>query len=918
MSSKPSPTPRFQVGIDLGTTNTVVAYCDLGKDPAIELFPIDQLIGPGQTAPRPTLPSTRYHPAAGELADRDATLPWRHRHGETEAVLGDYARLLGAKAPARLVTSAKSWLCHRNVDRLAPILPWNAPEGVARVSPVEASASYLDHVRQAWNQRFPEYPLERQDIVLTVPASFETLARQLTLEAAKHAGLTRISLLEEPQSACYHWLWQHRSRIAEELADCRTLLVVDIGGGTTDFSLIEIDRPATRTPELNRIAVGDHLMLGGDNIDLALAHLAEGRLQSGGAPLPASQFAELLGQCRAAKEALLQSGAPATHPVTLLGSGSRLIGASRTVQLSASEVGELVLDGFLPATTLDELPTRRRSGVVEFGLSYAADPAITKHIAAFLRQHHETITSHSGGNPMPDAVLLNGGLFLSPLLAGRVLDILARWRGQPLKLLRNDHPEFAVAYGAVAYGLAQRGLLTQKIRSSAARSYFLRLDPGTAEPQGVCLLPKGTEAESPQLLADHSFALRLGRPVSFRLACTSDETPYRLGQLVTLATERFNPLPPLSLALQTSGEAEAAVRLAATITELGDLKLQCIDQADPARHWELLFQLDAADTPPEAGSHPQMDQAATLIGAVFGKKSKAVDPKQVKNLRSDLERLLGKRADWPLPLLRGQFDVLLQGAGFRRRSPDHEKLWLNLAGFCLRPGHGAPLDEWRIGQLWPLYVQGIQHVGDAQTWSEWWTLWRRSAAGLDAAAQQRVFADLAPHIDPLAAKRANLTGLARKRGYEDMLRLAGSLERLPAAAKTHLGDWLLERLAKPGEPEVGWWALGRTGTRVPLYGSVHEVVAAETAERWLKGLLPLDWRKVAASGFAAALIARMSGDRGRDIEADLRQAVIQKLQDSKSPRSWLDMVSRVADLTETDIRQAYGEALPAGLRLLPQ
>lgn len=918
MSTQPSPTPHYQVGIDLGTTNTVVAYSEIGKEPAIALFPIVQLIGPGQTTPRASLPSARYHPAAGELNDRGIALPWQPHVGPG-AVLGEYARALGAKAPSRLVSSAKSWLCHRNVDRLAPILPWNAPEGVARISPVEASASYLEHVRWAWNQRFPGHPLEHQDIVLTVPASFETLARQLTLEAAKRAGLSRISLLEEPQSACYHWLWQHRSAIAAELGDCKTLLVIDIGGGTTDFSLIQIDAANAESPELNRIAVGDHLMLGGDNIDLTLAHLVEGRLQSGDAPLAAGQFAELLGQCRLAKEVLLQSDAPSAHPVTLLGSGSRLIGASRSVQLSAEEVGELVLDGFFPFTATDDLPSRRRSGVVEFGLPYAADPAITKHIAAFLRQHRETIAGHTGGNPIPDAVLLNGGLFLSPMLAERILAILNNWRGAPIRQLRNDHPEFAVAYGAVAYGLAQRGLMTQRIRSSAARSYFLLLNPGTPDQQAVCLLPKGTQAETRQLLADHNFALSLGRPVSFLLTCTSDETTYQLGELVAVESEKFSPLPPLTLALQANGAAQATVRLASTITELGDLKVQCIDQSDPNLQWELLFQLDAkaAAETSEGTGHPQLDQAAALIGAVFGKKSKAVDPKLVKNLRTDLERLLGKRADWPLALLRGLFDVLMQGAGFRRRSPEHEKLWLNLTGFCLRPGHGAPLDEWRIGQLWPLYRQGIQHVGEAQAWSEWWTLWRRAAAGLDGAAQQAVFADLAAYIDPHAAKRGNLGGLARKRGYEDMLRLAGGLERLPAATKSELGDWLLERLSKPGEPEVGWWALGRAGTRIPLYGGVHDAVAKETAERWLQKLLTLDWRKLPVTGFAAALIARMSGDRSRDIDPELRRAIVQKLQDSKAPRSWLDMVSQIAELTETDVRQAYGEALPAGLRLLP-
>jgi hypothetical protein len=433
----------------------------------------------------------------------------------------------------------------------------------------------------------------------------------------------------------------------------------------------------------------------------------------------------------------------------------------------------------------------------------------------------------------------------------------------------------------------------------------------------VCLLPKGTEAANQQELADRNFALSLGRPVGFRLACTSDETPYRVGQITDLADDRFSPLPPLSLSLQSSGGKEVTVRLASSITELGDLHIRCIEQADPATQWELVFQLNEDTVAAQAATHPRLNEAAALIAAVFGKKSKGVDPKQVKSLRSELERLFGKRAEWPLPLLRGLFDQLLQGSGFRRRSPEHEKLWLNLAGFCLRPGQGAPLDDWRIEQLWPIHRQGIQHSQDAQVWSEWWILWRRAAAGLDGAAQQAVFAEIAPYLDPHNPKRSSLANLARKRGYEDMLRLGGSLERIPATVKADFGGWLLALQGKGSEPEVGWWALGRIGTRVPLYGSAHEVVATDTVERWLRQLLELDWRKQALCGFAATLMARLSGDRGRDLEAASRQAVVEKLQASKCPRSWVEMVSRVTDLTETEAQHIYGEALPPGLRLLP-
>lgn len=919
---------RYLVGIDLGTTHTVVAYADSedGADASIRLFPIEQLVAPGEVAARALLPSVRYHPAEGELEDTDTRLPWSGA-AETDdgsrAVLGEWAWALGTKSLGRLVASAKSWLSHPAVDRTAAILPWGAPEGVRKVSPVEASASYLAHVRQAWNWRFPMAPLEHQELVLTVPASFDDGARALTLEAARLAGLGAVRLLEEPQAACYDWLWQHRDTLPARLADVRLILVCDVGGGTTDFTLIRVDR-INEEPRLTRVGVGNHLMLGGDNIDLALAHRVEESLEAGGRRLSGAELGQLVAQCRVAKERLLSPDAPDSATVTLLGAGSRLIGGARSVPVARRDLLALVLDGFFPRVGRGDFPERKRSGVVEFGLPYAADPAISRHLSAFLAQHTQAAREATGGGEgdgLPDAVLLNGGVFRSALISERLMALMDIWGAIRPKRLDNARPDQAVAFGAVAYSLARRGLAVRQIGGGSARSYFLLVDGDQNEdPRGVCLLPRGTEEGVEVALAERRFALKLGQPVRFHLFCSTADTPYKPGDLAEIDPEGFIELPPLAVVFENEPE-EPIVQLTAEMSEVGTLQLRCVADADSQRSWKVEFLLRAAAVPgpgreADGEIHPRLEQAEEQIHLVFGKKVKNLDPKAVKGLRSALERHLGAREGWNTHLCRSLFSALLDGLPHRRRSPDHERLWLNLTGYCLRPGFGEPVDEWRIARIWEIYPQGLQFVNEAQNWAEWWTLWRRIAGGLSAEAQSRVFDDLAEFIDPAAVRRGHLGALAKKRSYEDMVRLSASLERLSIPRKVALGTWLLERLSKPGEPQESWWALGRVGSRVLFHGSAHRAVPRDTAEHWLSALLKQDWKKNPAIGFAATLIARRSGDRERDIAQDLADQIIAKLRSARAPVSWLNLVSQVQSLDAAEERRVFGEALPPGLTLL--
>ena len=949
----------YLVGIDLGTTNTVLAYGRAGSG-AIELFQIDQLVAPGEVAGAPLLPSMRYHPGVDELAPGALQLPWQQQDvaGVERVALGRLARMLGAATPGRLVTSAKSWLSHGGVDRMAPILPWGVDNDVAKVSPVAASASYLAHLRAAWNARFPKQPLERQQIVLTVPASFDEGARALTLEAAKLAGLPQVALLEEPQAALYDWLYRHRASLAQDLGDARLVLVADIGGGTTDFSLVKVEM-VDGEPRLTRIGVGNHLILGGDNMDLALAHLIEARMaeQSGAdaarTRLSAARLAQLTERCRAAKEQLLADGAPASVAVTLLGAGSRLIGSSRKADLRREDIERIVLDGFLPLNEHQEEPKRARAGIVEFGLPYASDPAITRHLASFLRQHaaasREALGLPDDGTlPIPDTVLLNGGVFRGSALAQRLADTLAQWRGahhgQALRVLHNENPDIAVARGGVAYALARQGL-APAIDSGAARSYYLLLDDQARAGmlRAVCLLPRGTSAALDVLLADRSFALRVGQPVRFHLVSTiadAGATP-QAGDLFDLDPADVVRLPPISTVLRAASSkgsstasasttAEIPVHLVTTLSEVGSLEVHCVAD-DGGGRWQLAFQLrgdgnDDIDAQDEA-LPAHLDAAIDKIERVFGARSKQVEPKEVRQLRASLEHLLGARENWPTPLLRRLFDALLARAKGRRRSVEHERAWLNLAGYSLRPGFGHPLDEWRMEQLWAMFEAGVQHHKDSQVRAEWWTLWRRVAGGLSLEAQLRVLDDFAFNLQADAAERGRRPVTLVDGSEEDLLRVGASLERIPSAYKAEIGEWLFKQIAAiPAGGKLDarasarygryLWALGRVGARQSFQSSAHEVAPPDVAEGWLRQLLLLDWRKVEPAGFAAAHIARMTGDRSRDIGEAVRDDVLRRLAASGAPPQWIAMVREVVELDQASEARMLGDALPPGLKLL--
>ncbi len=684
----------------------------------------------GQVEARETLPSFHYQSADGEFSSGALRCPW-HKTEPTFTV-GFFARDHGSLVPGRLIASAKSWLCHSGVDRTAPLLPWQGAADVARLSPVDVSARYLSHVRDAWNERFPRHPLPEQELVLTLPASFDEVARELTVKAAAMAGLPRVVLIEEPQAAFYAWINAHADDWDQLVTPGQKILVCDIGGGTSDFTLIRVRRGEDGKVQFHRVAVGDHLILGGDNLDLALAHHIERQLGK----LEPRQWAVLVRTCRAVKETLLGQNAPEKLTVNLPGAGTKLIGGGIHVDVTRDEVRNLLVEGFFPSVNLNEKPINRRSGFQEFGLPFAPDAAITRYLAAFLTAHRH-VAIDEGDAPTdhdparPDIVLLNGGVFESPQLRDRLLEVLGSWfaPGQtdanvsstarsgdwrPI-LLENGRLDLAVARGAAYYGMVRRG---QGVRIAAglARTYYIGVEAatpsGASEPKtsAVCLLPAGIEPGHDVALTKQRFDLVVSEPAEFPLYFSSTRLTDKPGELVPVDRERMTPLPPMRTVLRTQKKAvpeTVAVNLHARLTEIGTLDLW-FSQIGGRRSWRLQFdvrsttQTDVAAHESQAEHEGVVDETTwkhceTLLENTFGSAGADKPEGLVKRLAAATGMT---RNSWPTSLCRRIWEALMEREAGRRRSAVHESRWLSLLGFALRPGYGLAVDDWRVAQTW--------------------------------------------------------------------------------------------------------------------------------------------------------------------------------------------------------------------------
>jgi hypothetical protein len=596
----------YIIGIDLGTTNCGLAYVntDAATDPhelpAVEQFSIPQLVNPGEVRDESLLPSFLYIPGSTDFPSGSVALPWNE---SPVAVVGQLAQKRGAENAGRLVSSAKSWLSHSGVDRTSAILPLSAPEGMGKISPVTASRAYLEHLREAWDQKMPDAPFDQQSVLVTVPASFDAVARELTLHAAEQAGYKNIVLLEEPQSAFYAWIAKH-SHWREQVGEGDLILVVDIGGGTTDFTLIAVRQEAGEL-RLERSAVGDHILLGGDNMDLALAHTVAAQLTQKGTKLDAMQFNALWQQCRVAKERMLDpSYEKADHPVTILGRGTGLVGGTIKTSLKREELNRTLIEGFFPVTGSQDLPqARRRTGLQEVGLPYAADAAITRHLAKFLRQ--QAASSESGvrrgpsGLACPTHVLFNGGVLRAGMLRDRILEVLNNWLGEekmdPVRVLAGEDLMHAVSRGAAYFGLARQGRGV-RIRGGVPRTYYVGIEtampavPGMPPPlKALTVAPFGMEEGTDLQFPDREFNILVGEPAEFRFFTSAVRKNDPPGLLLDEVNEDLEELAPIEVTLPGESQAGEVVRvtLETVVTETGMLQLWCVSR--DGRRWKLEF-----------------------------------------------------------------------------------------------------------------------------------------------------------------------------------------------------------------------------------------------------------------------------------------------------------------------------------------
>ncbi len=597
---------RFVVGIDLGTTNSALAYVDTGVGEEEDVRPthlfVPQVVQPGSVEDKPLLPSYLYLPGPNELPAGSLRLPW---DANRDFAAGEFARQQGGVVPTRVVASAKSWLCHPGIDRKAPVLPWKAPDNGRRVSPLEAATLYLKHLAEAWNHKIakdrPENRLEHQDIVLTVPASFDAVARELTVEAARAAGFEHVTLLEEPQAAFYAWIDANGDKWRKQVEVGDTVLVCDVGGGTTDLTLIAVSEDAGQLA-LARVAVGDHILLGGDNMDLALAHAMAQSFASRNIKLDAGQMLMLWHSCRAAKERLFSDPSLASAPVTVLGRGSKVIAGTLKGDLTREQVERVLIDGFFPEVAVTDEPKRQRGvGLQELGLPYASDPAVTKHLAAFLHRQAEALAERSRGGRGKkrgggvSAILFNGGVFKAEPLRERLVSTLNKW-GHAVKVLPNDDLDLAVSRGAAYYGLVRRGRGV-RIRGGAARVYYVGIEttlpavPGAPPPlKALCVVPFGMEEGTEMDVPGQEFGLIVGSPAEFRFLGSTVRRSDTVGTMVEEWEGQIEELSPLATTLEApSKEGQMVpVHLHSKMTEIGTLELWCLSR-DGKQRWKLEF-----------------------------------------------------------------------------------------------------------------------------------------------------------------------------------------------------------------------------------------------------------------------------------------------------------------------------------------
>lgn len=903
---------RYIIGIDLGTTNCSVHYVDSeAEQPRITPFPVLQLSAAGECSPEALLPSFCYLPGESELPPKALDLPWAKNPPHA---VGRFARDQGALVPERLIFSAKSWLAHAGVDRLKPILPWGGELGAQMRSPVQASTAYLQHICRAWDHQHGKDRdhdgnpclIADQQVIVTVPASFDESARELTLSAAKEAGMKHITLIEEPLAAFYAWLDDHQQSWQQQLAIGDAVLVMDIGGGTSDFTLVRIEKDAV----IRRHAVGDHLLLGGDNMDMALARQAESAWKT---RLPQRQWSMLCQECRRAKEKLLADDAPDSVVVQLAAPGSAILAGMKTHRFLREEVCKLVNDGFFPALSVASPPPERRQGIQELGLPYAADAAITRHLLHFLKHAGQ----EAGQAARPTHILFNGGVMIPNALRERVRAIVASWQERDsLPELAGTDFGLAVSQGAAYYGMVRRGQGI-RVKGGIARAYYLQVEQ-QGRPQLICVMPRDTDEGQIRRLSEPVFQLRANQPVSFPLFASATRLHDQLGDCIDDLDE-ISALPPLQAVMKYGKGSEhslLSVVLSACLNELGTLDLWC-EALDSNHRFPLAFDLRGHSKPDDAAAaSPGVTVAEERIAAAMQELQHAFSGERnaLNAVTKSMENALDlPRADWNAALCRRIADEMLRNHAWRTATAQHEARWLNLLGFCLRPGFGVAGDDWRIRESWKLWLQGPAAGKNAQIQADWWVFWRRIAAGLRSGQQDQVANALIRAV--VSKDEKNAVHKGHPAGLEQWRCLA-ALEHLSVQTKLRLLVVLLQNSGR--WPEPFFWIIARLAARRLFHGPQNAVVPAGKWEPLLPELLSRAHRDNACRPalFAIANSCRLTGIRGIDLSAGARKQAAAFLSKHQAPAEWLAMLNEVQAQHEASRAfqtELMGDELPLGL-----
>lgn len=884
---------EYYIGIDLGTSNCALAYIDKrSASKRSQILPIKQLISSDLVDERDLLPSVLYAPLNTDEHPHQATAA-----GTLDSwVAGWWAQLQLQHHPERVVSSSKSWFTHAAVDRTAKLLPQGESTltEAQKLSPVEAAAILLKYLKDAWNKQpgLPEF--NDQSITITVPASFDEAAQELTRASARAAGYPgNILLIEEPQAAFYYFLEEYYSLYARNLLPRSplTILVCDIGGGTTDFSLFEINKEEV----LERIDVSSHILLGGDNIDLAITRYLEGKCSE---PVSRRQWHTLLARSRQEKEKILSgiSNPSEEHTIIIPPEGASLFGKSIQCSFTSQEVIDLVIDNFFPPCSSS---TRvARSGLRDIGLPYATEFAFTKQLANFLKGRRV------------DALLCTGGTLVPEILQKRIAEALESWQDTPIQILPNNAMHLAVARGAARYRLAKDGE-SVAIKSGYPHALYLVTSSQQGKREAVCILPKGASTNEQYSVESVAFEALLGTEVQFQIVSSSAFPGDHPGTRREITGE-FHVLPNftalLSCALRERG-SKVRVTLTTTLSELGNLCLSCHEEGK-LQSWDVVLQLRPGEKAAPTTQHtsPHLSEGLRLLDDIWGKGTKGA-PKSPppKNVLRELEKLLKTtRETWTAPLLRSLWSGLLPGITRRNRSLAHEEQFLITAGFLLRPGYGVELDDIRIQELWRTREVGLAHPKEKRILVQWWIMWRRVAGGLTTSQQS----DLFKNVEHLLFKEP------------EALRLAASFEFLPASVKESLAGSLAKQLAAvirdpkggdtPALPSVSLWSLERLINRNPLYsGSAHLTSALS-----VQGLFDkLEDGCIKNSSLAKVFLSGFSctNNREYDISADYKRRLESILTRHKLPATSLwEPIER----TETEFAQIAGDSLPHGLRIV--